>query len=84
VSSSNVSLRLKSSSADIGCDLMWELITKVDRALSLKASTSSLMTDSISNLERIGSVSSTLSLKLLEGSYRPYTGFAAAMTEHLA
>ena len=63
---------------------MCELMTNVARALSLKGSTSSLITDRISNLERIGSVSSTLSLKFLDGSYLPYTGFAAAMTEHQA
>jgi len=42
------------------------------------------MTDKISNLDKIGSVSSTLSLKFLLGSYLPNTGFAAAITEHHA
>ena len=59
-------------------------MTKVASALSLNWSTSSQMTDRISNLDKIGSVSSTLSLKFHEGSYLPNTGFAAAITEHLA
>jgi len=59
-------------------------MTKQARALSTPSLTSSQMTERISNLDKIGSVSSTLSLKFLEGSYLPNTGFAAAITEHLA
>jgi hypothetical protein len=42
------------------------------------------MTESISNLERIGSVRSTLSTNDKLGLYVPLIGFAAAMTLHLA
>ena len=54
-----------------GWALMWLLITKHARALSVVSFTSSLITDKISNLDKIGSVSSTLSLKFLVGSYHP-------------
>jgi hypothetical protein len=60
------------------------LITKVARASSLDSSTSSLTTARRSNLERIGSVRSTLSLKFKVMLYVPLMGFAAAMTLHLA
>ena len=63
---------------------MCELITKVARASSCSSLTSSLMTERISNLERIGSVKSTLSMKLSALLYVPLIGLAAAMTAHLA
>ena len=42
------------------------------------------MTVRMSKRDRIGSVRSTLSLKLKEGLYTPPIGFAAAITEHRA
>jgi hypothetical protein len=38
----------------------------------------------MSNLDKIGSLNSTLSLKDLSGLYVPWIGLAAAITEHLA
>ncbi len=43
-----------------------------------------MTTQSISNLESIGSVKSTLSIKFNEELYFPEIGLAAAITEHLA
>lgn len=63
---------------------MWLFMTKQASALSVVSLTSSQITDKMSNLDKIGSVSSTLSLKFHVGSYLPYTGFAAAITEHQA
>lgn len=63
---------------------MWLFMTKQASALSVVSLTSSQITDKMSNLDKIGSVSSTLSLKFQVGSYLPYTGFAAAITEHQA
>jgi len=45
---------------------------------------SSFTTAKISNLDNIGSVNSTFSLKFFWASYLPLTGFAAAITLHLA
>jgi len=42
------------------------------------------MTFRISKRDKIGSDKSTLSAKESEGLYRPCTGLAAAITEHLA
>ena len=67
-----------------GWFFMCELITNVARASSYSSFTSSLITDRISNLERIGSVRSTLSVKLSAVLYVPLMGLAAAITEHLA
>lgn len=52
--------------------------------LTWTGSTVSRTTQSTSNLERMGSVRSTLSAKVMEGSYRPPMGFAAAITAHRA
>ena len=55
--------------------------TKLESSVS---STSSLTTQRMSNRERIGSVSSTFSLKLSCGLYLPYMGLATAITAHRA
>ena len=47
-------------------------------------SMTSFTTHNTSNRDKIGSVSSTLSLKVREESYLPPIGFAAEITEHLA
>ena len=44
----------------------------------------SFTTHNRSNLDKIGSVNSTLSAKFLVLSYLPFYGFAAAITLHLA
>lgn len=67
-----------------GWFLRWELITKVARFLSIYSLTSSLMTQRTSNLDRMGSVRSTFYLNDKLVLYLPWTGFAAAITEHLA
>jgi len=63
---------------------MCEFRTKVARASSTYSDGSSLITVRISNLERMGSVSSTLSLKFMFYLYTPPMGFAAAITEQRA
>ena len=63
---------------------MWLLITKEANALSMSGFTSSFTTCKMSNLDKIGSVKSTLSWKEIYESYLPFTGFAAAITVHLA
>ena len=63
---------------------MCELMTNVANASSYSSLTSSFTTDRISNLDKMGSVRSTLSVKLRAVLYVPLIGFAAAITEHLA
>jgi len=59
-------------------------MTKVPKASSDSRYTSSFTTHNISNLDKIGSVRSTLSWNESWESYFPLTGFAAAITLHLA
>ena len=64
------------------CVYLWT--TCVASRVSSSESTISLTTHRISKRERIGSVSSTFSLKCKLGLYRPPLGLAAAITAHLA
>lgn len=59
-------------------------MTKVPKASSDSRYTSSFTTHNMSNLDKIGSVRSTLSWNESWESYFPLTGFAAAITLHLA
>lgn len=59
-------------------------MTKEDNARSLSSSTSSFTTHKISNLDKMGSLRSTLSGKASYELYLPLLGLAAAITEHLA
>lgn len=68
----------------LGWDFICEFNTNVASASSSASVFSSLIVVSKSNLDRIGSVKSTLSLKFLFDWYTPPIGFAAAITEHLA
>ena len=66
------------------CDLTCEPTTNLASLSSRTLSIVSLTTQRISKRDKMGSVSSTLSENVREESYLPPTGFAAAMTEHLA
>lgn len=63
---------------------MWLFITNDAKFKSSLSSTSSFTTQRISNLDKIGSVNSTFSLKLSWELYLPYIGLATAITAHLA
>mmetsp|Transcript_8990 Transcript_8990/g.21921 ORF Transcript_8990/g.21921 Transcript_8990/m.21921 type:complete len:260 (-) Transcript_8990:1443-2222(-) len=63
---------------------MWLHTTKSASATSRPVSGTSFSTHSTSKRDRIGSVRSTFCVKLSWESYRPYRGFAAAITEHRA
>lgn len=67
-----------------GWFFIWEFKMNSDNLSSWTTSNVSLRTHKISNLDKIGSDNSTLSLNDILSSYLPFYGFAAAITEHLA